>query len=54
MNDYKKVKYFPLAPIAMEILISRGSAYKIVTKSGNNVGKKGQIFLLPKQLIELS
>jgi hypothetical protein len=24
----------PLAPIAVEILISRGSAYKIVTESG--------------------
>jgi hypothetical protein len=40
MNDYKKVKYFPLAPIAMEILISRGSAYKIVMKSGTISPKK--------------
>jgi hypothetical protein len=30
----KRKKYLPLAPIAVEILISRGSAYNIETKSG--------------------
>jgi hypothetical protein len=30
----KKQKYFPLAPIAVEILMSRGSGHKIVTESG--------------------
>jgi hypothetical protein len=34
LDNGKKAKYLSLAPIAVEILISRGSAYKIVTKSG--------------------
>jgi hypothetical protein len=33
-------KYISLAPIAVKILISRGSAYKIVTNSGTGVLKK--------------
>jgi hypothetical protein len=32
----KKEKYLLLAPIAVKILISRGSAYKIETESGTN------------------
>ena len=34
LDEDKKAKFLPLAPIEVEILISRGSAYKIVTKSG--------------------
>jgi hypothetical protein len=38
--DYsKKAKYLPLAPIVVKILISRGSAYKIVTESGTILPK---------------
>jgi hypothetical protein len=34
LDDDKKAKSLPLAPIAVEILVSRCSAYKIVTESG--------------------
>jgi hypothetical protein len=34
LDDYKNAKSLPLAPITVEILISRGSAYKIETNSG--------------------
>jgi hypothetical protein len=34
LDDDKKAIFLPLAPIKVEILISRGSAYKIVTESG--------------------
>ncbi|WP_165688783.1 hypothetical protein [Flavobacterium sp. A45] len=34
LNDGKKAKYFPLAPIEAEILVSWGSAHKIVVDSG--------------------
>jgi hypothetical protein len=34
LNNGKEAKCLPLAPIAMKILISRGSAYKIVMESG--------------------
>jgi hypothetical protein len=36
----KKQKYLPLAPIAVEILLCRCSAQKIVTESGTNADKK--------------
>jgi hypothetical protein len=36
----KKIKYLPLAPIAVEILVSRGSAYKIETESGTIFTKR--------------
>ena len=36
LNNYKKAKSFPLAPIEVEILISRGSASKIETENGTN------------------
>ncbi|WP_326402124.1 hypothetical protein [Flavobacterium sp.] len=39
LDDGKKEKYFPLAPIAMKILISWGSAYKIVMKSGTMLAR---------------
>jgi hypothetical protein len=35
---------FLLAPISVEILISRGSAYKIVTESGTMFPKNAQYF----------
>jgi hypothetical protein len=35
----KKVKSLSLAPIEVEILISRGSAYKIETESGTVLAK---------------
>ncbi|HKO78610.1 MAG TPA: hypothetical protein VJU52_15445 [Flavobacterium sp.] len=36
-GDGKKAKYFPLAPIEVEILVARGSGCKIETDSGTNV-----------------
>jgi hypothetical protein len=39
LDNGKKVKSLPLSPIAVEILISRGSAYKIVTESGTMLTK---------------
>ena len=42
----KKAKSFPVAPIVTKILISRGSAYKIVVDSGTNTDKKAKIFPL--------
>ena len=47
----EKQKSRPLAPIAVEILISRGSAYKIVTDSGTMFPKNTKSFLLLNQLI---
>jgi hypothetical protein len=35
----RKQDFYSLAPIAVEILISRGSAYKIVTESGTMLPK---------------
>jgi hypothetical protein len=35
----KKVKYLPLAPIEVEILVCRGSAHKIETDSGTILSK---------------
>jgi hypothetical protein len=40
LNDVKKAKSFPLAPVEVEILISRGSAYKIETENGTIFPKK--------------
>jgi len=40
LDHGKKEKSLFLAPIAVEILISRGSAYKIETKSGTIFPKK--------------
>jgi hypothetical protein len=40
LDENKKSKYLPLAPIEVEILISRGSAYKIVAESGTMYPKK--------------
>jgi hypothetical protein len=40
LNDGKKIKYLPLAPIAAKILVSRASAYKIATESGTIYPKK--------------
>ena len=40
LDENKKIKYLPLAPIIVEILISRGSAYKIATDSGTMPAKK--------------
>jgi hypothetical protein len=34
LDDDKKAKSLPLAPIAVEILLYRGSAQKIETESG--------------------
>ncbi|PJJ07076.1 hypothetical protein CLU83_0217 [Flavobacterium sp. 1] len=34
LNISKKAKYLLLAPIAVKILVSRGSAHKIETESG--------------------
>jgi len=42
LNEVKKAKYFPLAPIAVKILISLvfwDEAYKIVTESGRILPK---------------
>ena len=36
LDHYKEVKSLPLAPIAVEILVCRGSAHKIATDSGTN------------------
>jgi hypothetical protein len=49
----KKAKYLTLAPIAVEILVSRGSARKIAMDSGTNADKNALFFLLQNQLIEL-
>jgi len=49
----KKAKSLPLAPIEVEILISRGSAYKIATESGTNAGKKAQSFRSKKTIVKL-
>ncbi|PJJ06951.1 hypothetical protein CLU83_0072 [Flavobacterium sp. 1] len=35
LNDGKKAKYLLLAPIAVKILVNRGSVHKIVTESGS-------------------
>ena len=40
MDNGKKAKSLSLAPIAVKILINRGSAYKIVTESGTNADKR--------------
>jgi hypothetical protein len=40
LDESKKAKYFPLAPIEVEILLCRGSAQKIETYSGTNADKK--------------
>jgi hypothetical protein len=45
-DDSKKAKYHPLAPIAVEILLCRGSAQKIETESGKTSFQKSLIFLL--------
>ena len=37
LNDSKNTKYQPLAPIAVKILLCRGSAQKIEMESGNNI-----------------
>jgi hypothetical protein len=37
LNAHKKAKYFPLAPIAVEILMTRGSGHKITTESGTTL-----------------
>ena len=41
--DGKKAKSCLLAPIEVEILMSRGSAYKIVTESGTVFPKKPNV-----------
>jgi hypothetical protein len=43
-NNDKKAKSFSLAPIEVEILISRGSAYKIVAESGTIIPKNAKSF----------
>jgi hypothetical protein len=40
LNNGKNAKSFPLAPVEVEILISRGSAYKIAAKNGTILTKK--------------
>jgi hypothetical protein len=40
LDDEKKAKYLFLAPIAVEILMSRGSAHKIAADSETNAVKK--------------
>jgi hypothetical protein len=50
LNDGKKAKYSLLAPIEVKILISWGSAYKIVTKSGTMLAEKPNLSA-PKKLI---
>jgi hypothetical protein len=42
-DNGKKAKYLPLAPIKAKILISRGSAYKIVAESGTILPKKPNV-----------
>jgi hypothetical protein len=55
LDHYKKAKSFPLAPIEVKILISRGSAYKIVTESGTifpktpNLSAPKIISLIPRE-----
>ncbi|PZX93462.1 hypothetical protein DOS84_11420 [Flavobacterium aquariorum] len=44
LNDGKKAKYLLLAPIVVEILVCRCSAYKIVTDGGTNADKKAKCF----------
>jgi hypothetical protein len=44
VEDGKKAKYFLLAPIAVEILLCRGSAQKIETDSGIMFPKKAKYF----------
>jgi hypothetical protein len=44
LHDGKKAKYSLLAPIEVKILMSRGSAYKIVTESGTVLAKKAKYF----------
>jgi hypothetical protein len=44
--DCKKAKSCLLAPIEVEILMSRGSAYKIVTESGTMLAKKPNVSAL--------
>jgi hypothetical protein len=43
-HDGKKAKHSLLAPIEVKILMSRGSAYKIVTESGTMFAKKAKCF----------
>jgi hypothetical protein len=49
----EKTKYCLLAPIAVEILVCRGSANKIVTESGTNADKKVKTFCSKKYLCQL-
>jgi len=44
LNHCKKADCCLLAPIAVEILVCRGSAHKITTKSGTNLSEKRQFF----------
>jgi hypothetical protein len=48
----KKAKYLSLAPIAVGILVSRGSAYKIITESGTKFPENAQSFCSQKKIIE--
>jgi hypothetical protein len=48
LDHYKKAKSFSLAPSEVEILISRGSAYKIVTESGTIYPEKTKSFCSKK------
>jgi hypothetical protein len=47
LNDGKKAKSFLLAPIAVKILMTRGSGHKIVTESGTILAEKPN-FSAPK------
>jgi len=49
----KKAKSFSLAPIAVEILLCRGSAQKIVTESGTVFPENAYFFLPLNLLIEI-
>jgi hypothetical protein len=44
LDDDKKSKSLPLAPIVVEILVSRGSAYKIATESGTILPENAKSF----------
>jgi hypothetical protein len=44
LNDGKNAKSFLLAPIAAEILMTRGSGHKIATESGTILAEKAQSF----------
>lgn len=53
LDDGKKAECSPLAPVEVKILISWGSAYKIVTENGTMLIKKPDVSA-PKSIIDPS